>query len=35
MGGRRDVDLGGDRRGGGGSAGRRDRQVVQEIIVRA
>ena len=34
MGGRRDVDLGGDRRGGGGSAGRRDRQVVQEIIVR-
>jgi Cu+-exporting ATPase len=35
MGGRRDVDLGGHRLGGGGSAGRRDWQAVQEIIVTA
>jgi hypothetical protein len=33
MDGRRNVDLGGDRRSGGGPAGRRDRQVVQEIIM--
>ena len=33
MDGRRDVDLGGDRRNSGGPAGRRDWQAVQEIIV--
>jgi hypothetical protein len=32
MDGRRDVDLDGDRRSGGGPAGRRDWQAVQEII---
>jgi hypothetical protein len=31
MGGRRHVDLGGHRLGGGGSVGRRDWQDVQEI----
>ena len=31
MGGRRDVDLDGDRRPGGGPAGRRDCEAVQEI----
>ena len=35
MGGRTDVALDGDRRSGGGPAGRRDYQVVQEIIVRS
>jgi len=33
--GRRDVDLGSNRRGGGGPAGSRDRQDVQEITVMA
>ena len=33
MGGRRDVDLDGDRRTGGGPSGCRDYQAVQEIIV--
>ena len=35
MDGRRDVDLDGDRRTGGGSAGRLDHQGVQEIVVRS
>jgi len=34
MGGRTDVALDGDRRSGGGPAGRRDYQAVQEIIRR-
>ena len=33
--GRRNVDLDGDRRIGGGSAGHRDYQIVQEIVVRS
>jgi hypothetical protein len=33
--GRRDVDLAGNRRTGGGPAGHRDYQVVKEIIVRS
>ena len=35
MGRRRDVDLGGDRRSGGGPAGRRAWQAVQEMKVHS